>query len=83
MRWDVKRDEIKSLIWIVEIKKLWRGEKRYEDNSDEKEWKNESEGEDGRKNGRNKKGGITIRHHLFVFTHCNYEFANDDKGFPI
>ncbi len=38
----------KNLIWIVKIEKLWKGEK-YEENSDEKERKNESEGEDGEK----------------------------------
>jgi hypothetical protein len=36
-----------------------------------------NKGEDGKKNGRNEKKGITISHHLFVSTPCNYEFAND------
>jgi hypothetical protein len=28
---------------------------------------------------KNLKGGVTIHHHLFISTHCNYEFANDDR----
>jgi hypothetical protein len=48
----------------------------YEDTNDGKEWKNESEGEDGRKSGRNKEGGVTICRHLFVSTPYNYDYAN-------
>jgi hypothetical protein len=40
----------------------------YEKSSDGKEWKNESEGEAGGKNGRNKEGGVTIHRYLFVST---------------
>jgi hypothetical protein len=42
-RWD------KSLLWIDKIEKLWKLEKGCEESSCEKEWKNESEGEDGEK----------------------------------
>ncbi len=71
----------KSLIWIIKIEKLWRGYKSYEESSDEKEWKNESEGEDGGINGRNKKGSVTVCCHLFVSTPCNYDYANDNMAF--
>jgi hypothetical protein len=43
------------------------------------DWKNESEGEDGKKMEGIKRGGITICHRLFVSNPCNYEFANDGK----
>ncbi len=39
-------------------KKLWNRLKK---------WENESEGEDGGKNERNKEGGVTIHHHPFVY----------------
>ncbi len=76
----MRRDEAKSLIQIIKIEKLWIGDKRYEESNDE-EWKNESEGEDGGKSGRDKEGGITICHHFFVSTPCNYDYVDDNMFF--
>jgi hypothetical protein len=53
---------------LSKLRSFGEEEKRYEENNDEKEWNNECEGEDGRKNGRNKKRDVTIHHHLFVST---------------
>jgi hypothetical protein len=33
------------------------------------------------KNERNKEGGVTIRHHPFICTPCNYEFVNNSMVF--
>ncbi len=52
MRWN------KGLIWIVKIENLWRWEKRYEESNCETNWKNESEGEDGEKVERIKRGAL-------------------------
>ncbi len=58
-----------------------RKEEVYEENNDGKEWKNESEGEDGGKNGRNKEGGVTICRHLFISTLCNYDYVDNNMDF--
>jgi hypothetical protein len=60
---------------------LKRREKVYEDTNDGKEWKNESEGEDGGKSGRNKEGGVTICRHLFISTPYNYDYVNNGRFF--
>lgn len=63
----------KNLIQILEIETLCWGEKRFlmwekvsKERSGGKECKKDNGGGDGGKSGRNRKGGITIRHHLFI-----------------
>ncbi len=79
MKGDVKKDGRRSL--IQNWKTLEKKEEVYEESNDGKEWKNESEGEDGGKSGRNKEGGVTICGHLFISTPCNYDYANDNMVF--
>lgn len=77
-RWE-KKPNLNCQNWKV----LERRKEVYEESSDGKEWKNESEGEDKGKGGRNKEGGVTIHHHLFISTPYNYDYADDNMVFFI
>jgi len=78
MRWDLKSDNRKTYLNY----QSWKGLEMREEVWRKKLWNWLEEckwGGGWGKGGRNSKGSVTIRRHLFVSNPSNYESTNDDK----